>query len=225
MKKGIMKERTCDGMKKRRFFSCVLFIALALTLAPCSLAVEVVQTENDKEIYVADYMEFYNNQSGYYSLAKEGYRIIIDVPEEYENLEEARIAELAGDTQKEILTPSVARGTSWPTKTHDVVKDGMYYFEGSTSSYPLYTNYAFVGDYGYVAGFHNRSSTYYLTYRDIYSTPGSLFNPGEVEYGAYKSIGLNQTVIEYFTTNSTTQRLFFEFLDPCTFNGSIAQFD
>lgn len=218
-------EKVCDYMLKKRLFSGVLSLALTLSLVPCAMAADGTQTDGDKEIYVADYMEFYNNQSEYYSLAKEGYRIVIDVPEEYEDLEEARLLDLAQDAQKDTLIPSVSRGTSWPTQTHNVVEDGMYFFEGSTSSYPLYTNYSFVGDYGYVANFHNRSSTYYLTYRAIYSTPGSLFNPGRVEYDNYSSVRLNQTVIEYFTTESTEQRIFFEFLDPCTFEGWIAQDD
>ena len=212
-------------MLKKRLLSGILSFVLAVMLVPCAFASEATSPDVSEDIHVTDYMEFYNNQSTYYSLAKEGHRIIIDVPDNYEELETARLSALAGSSQPDQLIPPTARGTSWPTKTHNVVKDGMYFFEGSTSSYPLYTNYAFVGDYGYVAQFHNRSSTYTLVYRAIYSTPGSLFESGKVTYGKYSSVGLNQTVLDYFSTESTTQRIFFEFSDPCTFEGWIGQDD
>ena len=151
-------------MLTKRILPGVISIILGLMLIPCTFATaaEVVPADDSKELHITDYMEFYNNQSEYYSLAKQGYRILIDVPDEYEDLEESRLNNLASNTQKDLLVPAMARGTSWPTRTHDVIKDGMYFFEGSTSNYPLYTNYAFVGDYAYFANFHNRSSTYTL---------------------------------------------------------------
>lgn len=214
-------------MLKKGLASGILLMTLVLSMVPNAFAAEVPQTDESNDIHVSDYMEFYNNQDEYYSLAKEGYRIVIDVPDQYENLEEARLEALANDAaENDSLEPSQSRGTMYPTKSHDIIKDGMYFFEGATSNYPLYTNYYFDGDYGYRANFHNRSSTYELIYRDIYFTPGSIFNPGgDIEYGKYYRVGLNQTVIDYFSTDSTKQGIFFEFLNPCTFEGWIAHDD
>ena len=89
-------------MLTKRILPGVISIILGLMLIPCTFATaaEVVPADDSKELHITDYMEFYNNQSEYYSLAKQGYRILIDVPDEYEDLEESRLNNLASNTQK-----------------------------------------------------------------------------------------------------------------------------
>lgn len=90
-------------------------------------------------------MEFYNNQQYYKDLAKnKGLTIIIDVGEEYADLESARIANEAAQNNQ--LVPVVQPRTGdIPTSEWNILQQGKKDFRGTATNTICYTSFKYWG--------------------------------------------------------------------------------
>lgn len=93
----------------------------------CALpaAADNYEAPNTEKELKLEYMEFYENQEYYKTLAKnEGYRLVISVGKEYEDLETARLEAEAQEID-ELVPGTMARGTEVPTKKYNVAKNSI----------------------------------------------------------------------------------------------------
>lgn len=194
--------------RSKKLFAFVI-VSCLLTFQSAVFAAEPSILEQQNEIHISDYMTFYDHQDYYKDLAKQGYTIVIDVPDEYSALENARIT---SDTETDKLTPPMARGQFVPSNKWNILDKGPYNFSGESSNYGLYTNYAIVGGTSYAIQVHNTSGIYDL---------------GVEVTGARSSgdflVGTGRTVIKYIVPESSSTRFYLYFSAPCYFEGSISR--
>ncbi len=144
----------------KRFLS--IFLSLVMISSALSSSVFAAEaqgygSDNSQILYVDDYMEFYENQDYYMDLVdNQHYVLVIDVPDEYLEMEKTRIA---GGAEVNALTEGpTTRGTSVPTRAWNVNTNGTYSFSVSTAKTPIYTNYYFVGANAYRMSVLNTSN-------------------------------------------------------------------
>ena len=115
---------------------------------------ETTEVETSAELTLKlEYMDFYENQDYYMDLVRDkDYTLCIDVPEEYQELEEARIAEGANDTDE--MVPDIARGAGIPTVGHSILQ-GSYTFKGEATYTNLYTEKYVYGNTQYIVTVNN----------------------------------------------------------------------
>ena len=106
----------------KRFLS--IFLSLVMISSALSSSVFAAEaqgygSDNSQILYVDDYMEFYENQDYYMDLVdNQHYVLVIDVPDEYLEMEKTRIA---GGAEVNALTEGpTTRGTSVPTRAWNV---------------------------------------------------------------------------------------------------------
>ena len=121
---------------KRNFALLIVIVLLLLCVNPVS-AEEYSSERIPKELHL-EYMEFYDNQDYYKNLARnQGYRLVISVGPEFEELEEARIR--ADNSEFDGLVPAqISRGVDVPTRKHNVAKK-EYKISGRAVQSTLYT--------------------------------------------------------------------------------------
>lgn len=132
----------------------LMTVLMILTVSPSALAYS--GNVSDKVLAISvDYPDFIQNMDYYNQLAAEGYLVHIKVGEQYKEQEEARLAEL-GKNNLESLTPTLTRGTAYPTSGWNLASQGQYNFSGRG---PVYTNYYFNGKLDMNVYVHNSNST------------------------------------------------------------------
>lgn len=176
-------------MRKLQKITAFILALLCLQVPTASATTVDVQEVDSMELYV-EYMEFYNNQQYYKNLAKnEGYTIIINVGEEYADLENERIANEAAQID-ELVSGKQARDGTVPTKEWDILNQGAKGFSGTATNTTCYTEYKYYGWTAYEVSIYNSSSNYTLYYR-FYNTGNSTtysLSPGT---SVIQSVALN----------------------------------
>lgn len=184
------------------------------TTPPCEFA-DTCSAANGKELHL-EYMEFYNNQGYYKSLAKKlGYTLVISVGEEFEKLEQQRIFEESQQPVRSIdeeVAPST-RGVSIPTKKYKITDTNQYTIDGHAVQSTLYTEKMVYGVTGYEVSIHNRYEKDTGLTLEV-TTHGFLNND-------YFYVDPGKTVIRYYTTHATTDTAYLEFRAPSAVDGYI----
>ena len=196
----------------RKFQKITAFILALLCLqVPAASATTVdVQKVDSMELYV-EYMEFYNNQQYYKDLAKnEGYTIIINVGEEYADLENERIASEAIQID-ELVSGKQARDGSIPTREWDILNQGTKGFSGTATNSTCYTEYEYYGCTAYEVSIYN-SSSHNMLYYIFYNTGNN----------STYSLSAGTSVIKYVPLNPET-RFYLGFDAPGQVTGYVAR--
>lgn len=190
--------------------------AVLSCLVSSSFATNPIQSSDisSKPELHLEYLEFYENQQYYKDLARtNGYRLVINVGDEYADLERARIAQ-EQENASSLIPVSGARGASVPTKEWDISKKGTYRFEGYANNSPLYTQY-------YITGWTSYEVSVYNNW-DKYVTQGFAYGTTRgANVGVNFSCDTQTTTIEYFTCKSDSH-FYLMFQQPADVEGYIA---
>lgn len=184
---------------------------LLLCFVQCAFAAAApLETETTEELHL-DYLEFYENQEYYDNLARtEGYRLVINVGEEYAALEEARIASESGSIHDLISTTT--RGANVPTQGWNIANKGPYSFKGTAQFQPIYTDVYVTGYTSYKVTAYNKSNA---------RTPAQAWGVS----GGFEpfSCPAHSTVIEYFVPVSSSSHFYLKFFPYVDVTGTIAK--
>lgn len=198
-----MKKTFCTLMAFLMFFACALPAAADNYEAP----------NTEKELKL-EYMEFYENQEYYKTLAKnEGYRLVISVGKEYEDLETARLEAEAQEID-ELVPGTMARGTEVPTKKYNVAKK-QYNLAGLAVQSTLYTQKNVYGATYYEMSIHNRYKETSKLMLKV--TTNGYTKSGDTDF--YVNPG--ETVIQYGRTHYTSELVYLKFRAPVSVEGYI----
>lgn len=131
-------------MRKLQKITALILALFCLQVPTASATTVDVQETDSMELHV-EYMEFYNNQQYYKDLAKnEGYTIIINVGEEYADLENERIANEAVQIDELVSEKQTRYGTP-PTQPWNVLTQGTKGFSGTATNSICYTKFLYCG--------------------------------------------------------------------------------
>lgn len=211
---------------KKRFVTLVLALVLACSLAiPVGAVVAQEPTTaapSERIVLELEYMDFYENQDYYMSLVRDkDYTLHFDVPEEYQELEDARQAENGTAVQALVPGPEagdiVPYGPTVPTVAHNISTQGTYSFNGEAAYTDLYTNRYFIGSAWYIVTVNNHNHTNEL----LTVTAYNVISKGTM---AYKE----GTTIEKYTMSGTgatanTKHFYLKFHAPVNVTGTIAR--
>lgn len=209
----IAEEYTDKGVFYEENVICSYGNFMVLSLAiPCS-ATTTSETSNMEgtEIHVDEYMDFYNNQQYYKNLVAQGYTVIVNVGEEYAEMEEARIE--AESNEMDELIESKGRGTSVPTARWNINTEGKYSFSGSAAYSTLYLGYLIYGHDGYGTTVYNKSETNTLT----------VNAHGCISERSFTVDPLTSR-LEKFTMFSASNNFYLSFNAPSYFSGTIGTY-
>ena len=197
-------------MRKLQKITALILALFCLQFPTASATAVDVQETDSMELHV-EYMEFYNNQQYYKDLAKnEGYTIIINVGEEYADLENERIS-IEATQSDELVSGKQARDASVPQDEWNVLTQGTKGFSGTATNTICYTVYKFYGCTSYEVSIYNSSPYNTLKYR--------FYNTGD---DATYSLSTGTSIIKYVPLNSNT-RFYLGFYAPGQATGYIAQ--
>lgn len=195
-------------MKFRKI--CAFFLALACLQSTAAFATTVDSQEKNPNELQVEYMEFYNNQQYYKDLAKnKGLTIIIDVGEEYADLESARIANEAAQNNQ--LVPVVQPRTGdIPTSEWNILQQGKKDFRGTATNTICYTSFKYWGCTSYEVSVYNSNPYKSLSYK--------YYGTGDTSTYTLDS---GKAVIRYIPLNPST-RFYLGFYAPAEFSGYVA---
>ena len=186
-----------------------LVLAILCLQIPAASATEVNGQEMDSHNLYVEYMEFYNNQQYYIGLARDaGYTIIINVGEEYAELEEQRIKNEASVVD-ELVPGGITRDGNPPTNLWNVLEEGAKGFSGSATNSTLYTSYKYWGCTSYLVSIYNKSPYNTLYYQ--------FHNTGDDKQ---YSLSSGTSVIKCIPLNPTTS-FYLSFKHPCVVEGYV----
>lgn len=212
---------------KKRFTTLALAMLLACSLAiPAGAATtenSTVTTPSGQIVLELDYMDFYQNQDYYMNLVYEkDYTLHFNVPEEYQELEDARQAE-AANVVGELMTGPEGNGivtydTKVPTEAHNIATQGTYKYEATATYSDIYTNYYYIGSSWYVVTVNNRN---YDTTAMLRVTAYNVYADATMYY-------TNGTTIHKYTMSGTgatanMKHFYLKFHAPVKADGTIAR--
>lgn len=197
-------------MRKLQKITAFVLALLCLQVPTVSATTVDVQESDSMELYV-EYMEFYDNQQYYKELAKnEGYTIVINVGEEYADLENERIANEAVQID-ELVSGMQARDASVPQEEWNVLTQGTKGFSGTATNTICYTKLKYYGCTAYEVSIYNSSSYNTLNYR--------FYNTGD---STTYSLSTGTSIIKYVPLNPET-RFYLGFDAPGQATGYVAR--
>ena len=197
-------------MRKLQKITALILALFCLQVPTASATTVDVQETDSMELHV-EYMEFYNNQQYYKDLAKnEGYTIIINVGEEYADLENERIANEAVQID-ELVSEKQTRDGTPPTQPWNVLTQGTKGFSGTATNSICYTKFLYCGCTSYEVSIYNSSPHNTLYFR--------FYNTGD---GTTYSLSTGTSVIKYVALNPET-KFYLGFDAPGQASGYVAR--
>lgn len=196
----------------KKLIALALVSILFFSLTTPVFASSTYEAEDTDLILNLEYMEFYNNQEYYRTLAAvEGYTLIISVDDEYIQLEEERIGCSSTENRAVDNDGITPYGASVPNNSWNCYLKNERSFSTDNANTTRYMDYYVIGGTTYEVSCTNLYNHAAITYK----THGNSSGTQTV------SVPKSSTVIKCFSVDTDTTPFYLSFPAPCRAKGYV----
>lgn len=196
----------------KRLICLSLIFILISSLATPVFALSTNSSESTDLILNLEYMDFYNNQDYYRTLAREnGYTLVISVDDEYIELEKERISSNNSKNRAVVDSDIIPYGSSAPTTPWNCYEKNKRTFSTDNANTTVYMNYYVIG-----------STTYEVSCTNLYSHAAITYKTHGNSSGTQTvSVPKSSTVIKCFSVDTDRTPFYLSFPAPSRTEGYV----